>query len=82
MSNSWHMAPAPTKEQQDHCERVSKALISEINLAHREGAGPAILLAAIGSAAADAITCLAGPEAVAPWFEAQAKLVRELQRPN
>lgn len=72
--------PMPSKEQQDRCERVQAALIAELNLAEREGAQPAELLTALAAAAADAVTCIAGPEKVAPWFEKQAETVRQLQR--
>ena len=74
--------PMPTEAEQDRCEKVQRAIIAELNLAEREGAQPAELLAGLASAAADAITCLAGPESVAPWFEKQAALVRDLQRSN
>ena len=72
--------PIPTNAEQDRCERVQTAIIAELNLAEREGAQPAEVLAALAAAAADAITCIAGPQAVAPWFEKQAETVRELQR--
>lgn len=74
--------PMPTQEQQDRCERVQKAIIAELNLAEREGVQAGELLAGLASAAADAITCIAGPQAVAPWFEKNAELVRKMQGPH
>lgn len=71
--------PMPTDEQQDRAERVQIAVIAELNLLAREGVTNAELLAGVGSAVADLITCTAGPLHVAPWFERQAQLVRELQ---
>ncbi|MBU2340023.1 MAG: hypothetical protein KKE77_02120 [Alphaproteobacteria bacterium] len=81
MNNNRKDYPMPTKEQQDRAERVQHAVIAELNLLAREGVSNAELLAGMGSAVADLITCTAGPVAVAPWFERQAELVRELQRP-
>ena len=82
MAKSWQEYPTPTPEQQARCERVQQALCNELNLQAREGATPIELLAGAGSAVADLITCTAGPEHVAQWFERQAELVRELQKPN
>ena len=81
-SKKWNPMAEPTRAQEDSAERVQRALIAEMNLAAREGAGNAELLAGAGAAIADLITCTAGPSAVAPWLERQAEIVRQLQRPS
>lgn len=79
MAEHWKNLPTPTGEQQDRAERTQHAICAELNLLSREGVTIPELLAGIGSATADLITCTAGAEAVAPWFERQARLIRELQ---
>ena len=71
--------PEPSPADCAQAEKVQKAICAELNLAAREGAPVAALLAGAGAAIADLITCQAGADKVAPWFEGQAELVRFLQ---
>lgn len=68
-----------TDEQRVRAERVQLAVISELNLLAREGLTNAELLAGVGAAVADLITCTAGSMAVAPWFARQGRLMHALQ---
>lgn len=79
MPKSWHRQE-PTQEQIEQTKRVEVALCNEINLLAREGIPAAILLAGLGTAVADFITCQKGPEAVAPWFKAHGAMIEQLQR--
>lgn len=81
MTKKWNMIE-PTAEQIAMTKKVEGALCNEINLLAREGVPLACILTGIATTAADFLTCQSGPETVAPWFEAQAKLVRELQSPS
>lgn len=72
--------PIPTAEQNARAEKIQIAICNELNLAAREGASTAELLAGLAAATADLITCTAGPAFVRPWFEMQAQVVAELQR--
>lgn len=76
----WIEHNEPTPEQLKAADRAHTALCHELNLMAREGIGMHELLSGIGAATADLIASTAGPEHVAPWFERQAQLVRELQR--
>lgn len=71
--------PEPTPENLNNALRVQLAVCNELNLLAREGVGVQELLAGTGTVICDLITCTAGPEHVARWFERQAELVRELQ---
>jgi hypothetical protein len=72
----------PTPEQIEQTKRVEKALCHEVNLLSREGVPLACLLSGLGMTIADLLTCQAGADAVAPWFAAQADMIRRLQSPN
>lgn len=72
----------PTPEQIEQTRRVEKALCNEINLLAREGVPLACILTGIATTVADLLTCQAGADAVAPWFENNGKMVRELQGPH
>lgn len=71
--------PQPTPEQVAMTERVQKAVCNEINLLIREGVPTACLLTGVTMAIADLIAAKGDAKFVAPWFEAQAKMARELQ---
>lgn len=77
--SKWNEWDLPSKQQQDQCLEVSKAMTREANLQIREGVDAPVLIAGMGSAVADTIASLIGPHAVAPWFEKQAAMIRELQ---
>ena len=81
MTDRWHLQE-PTPEEVDQTKRVERALCNEINLLAREGIPLPCILTGIAMTAADFLTCQAGIEAVAPWFERNAKLVRQMQAPN
>lgn len=78
MNNKWNMAQ-PTAEQIAMTKTVEVSLANEINLLAREGVPVACILTGLGLSIANLITCQAESSAIAPWFEKQAKLVRELQ---
>lgn len=67
-------------EQHDQCAIAAHDIIETINRLIREGIDERIVIAAIGSATADTITSVYGAHQVAPWFDKQAAMVRELQR--
>lgn len=73
------MIDEPTSEQLLQAERVQKVICGEINLLAGEGICLAALLAGLGTAVADLITSQRGAEHVAPWFDRNAQLVRQLQ---
>jgi hypothetical protein len=70
----------PTPEQSRQAERVTKAICHEINLLAIEGIDPRVIIAGLGAATADTLTCVFGETAVVPWFEKQADMVRGLHR--
>jgi len=82
MKKQRNELPNPTPDEIEQTRRVERALCNEINLLAKEGVPLACLLTGLATAAADLLTCQAGPEAVAPWFERNGAMVRELQRPN
>ena len=69
-----------TKEQKAAAAKVHFAVLHEMNLAGIEGASVAAILAGAGTAIADVITAKGGSERVAPWFEAQAPMLRKLEQ--
>ena len=75
----WHDIE-PTPEQVEQTKRVEQALRNELNLLAREGIPVACILTGLGVTIADLITSQASPDAVAPWFRAQAELVESLRR--
>jgi hypothetical protein len=72
----------PSREQHAQCALASLDIIETVNRLIREGMDPRVVIAAIGSATANTITSVWGATAVAPWFDQQAKMVRDLQQPN
>ena len=78
MNNKWHMQQ-PTAEQVEQTRSVERALANELNLLAKEGVPVACILTGLGVTIADLITTQADASAVAPWFEKQAAMVRELQ---
>ena len=78
MNDDWH-PQQPTAEQVEQTKRVQRALINELNLLAKEGVPVACILTGLGMTIADLITTQAEASAVAPWFEKQAAMVRELQ---
>lgn len=78
MNGKWIEMGQPTPEQVKMTERVERALCDELNLLNKEGIPMACLLTGLGVVIADLIICHAGPKAVAPWFESQAALLRDL----
>lgn len=81
MPKTWNQHE-PTAEQIEQTKRVETALCNELNLMAREGVPVAVLLTGLGVVIADLLTRQAGPESVAPWFAAQAKMIADIQRPN
>lgn len=78
MTKQWNEI-TPTPEQVEQTKRVERALANELNLLAKEGVPVAVILTALGMTIANLITCQAEAAAVAPWFEQQAALVRDLQ---
>ena len=76
MTDKWK---AQTSEQHEQATLVANELVEVINRAIREGIDPRVVIAGIGSAITDTITCVFGATAVVPWFEGQAKLLRDMQ---
>lgn len=74
----WH-EHEPTPEQIEQTRRVERSLCNELNLLAREGIPPACLLTGLGVVIADLITTQKGPDAVAPWFQAQGLMIEKLQ---
>lgn len=70
----------PTPEEQERCARVQAAIIAEMNLAAREGASLAELLAGAAGAVATLILSAGDPSKVRKWFELQADLARDLEQ--
>lgn len=79
MNKNWNKMAQPTPEQVAMTEKVQRALCNEVNLLAKEGIPVACLLTGLGLTIADLITCQAELQAVAPWFEKHAKMLRELQ---
>ncbi len=75
---NWNLVE-PTDEQVAMTQRVEKAICNELNLLSREGVPVACILTGLGISIADLLTCQSGPASVAPWFEAQGQMIRELQ---
>jgi hypothetical protein len=71
--------PQPTPEQVKMTERVQRAVCHEINLLAKEGVPVACLLTGLTMTIADLLTTQGDSKHVAPWFEAQAQMARELQ---
>lgn len=71
----------PTAEQNEQALLVQGDIVALVNRLLKEGNDARIVMAGMGAATADLITCTFGPTAVAPWFQKQADMVRELQRP-
>lgn len=78
MADTWI---DPTPEQEAQAERAKLALIETINAEIRTGTDPRVVLLALGNAACDMLTSVFGATAVAPWFDRQAEVVRQLQGP-
>ncbi len=72
----------PTPEQEAHAAIVAHDIVEIVNRLIREGIDPRVVIAGLGSATADTLTCVFGPTSVAPWFEGQGEMVRRLQRGN
>ena len=66
----------PSDEQQQQALLVQHDVIEVLNRLAKEGIDRRIIMAGLGSATADLITCSFGPQAVAPWFDRQAEMVR------
>jgi hypothetical protein len=79
MSEMWI---EPSREQQEQALLAQNENIEVINRLVREGIDGRVDLAGLGSAAADTVTCLFGPRAVAAWFATQANIVVSLQQGN
>ena len=76
---TWSLVE-PTDEQVAMTKRVETALCNEMNLLSREGIPVACILTGLGITIADLLTCQSGPESVAPWFEGQGQMIRDMQR--
>jgi hypothetical protein len=81
MTNTWN-EQNPTPEQIEQTKRVETALCNELNLLSREGIPAACILSGLGLTIADLLTHKGDSSAVAPWFEAQAHMIRRLQEPG
>ena len=78
MADTW-IDPTPEQEAQAALAKV--ALIATINAQIRTGTDPRVVLHALGTTACDMLTSVFGATAVAPWFDRQAEVVRQLQGP-
>lgn len=67
----------PSDELIQLTSKAQCAFINEVNLLAKEGVPLACILTGLGLTAADLIACRFNPNAVAPWFEKQASIVRE-----
>lgn len=67
----------PTAEQREQAVLAQHEIVETINRLIREGIDYRVVLAGVGSAAADFITCTVGRSAIAPWHDMQAKIVRQ-----
>ena len=76
MTDVWKQTNTAEREQ---ATLVANEIVEVINRAIREGIDRRVVIAGIGSALTDTITCVFGASAVVPWFEGQAKLLRDLQ---
>lgn len=79
MADKW-IEPSPV--QQTHARLAQLDLVETVNRLIRDGMDSRVVLSALGAATADVITCTFGATAVVPWFEMQAKVARDLQRPS
>ena len=77
--STWNLVE-PTDEQVAMTKRVEETVCNEMNLLAREGVPVACILTGLGISIADLLTCQSGPASVAPWFEAQARMIVDLQR--
>lgn len=68
----------PTDEQQEQAILAQHDLCETINRLGREGIDPRVILAGLGAATADLITCNFGPDAVAPWFLQHGELITQM----
>ncbi len=68
-----------SREEAEQATLVANEIVEVINRAIREGIDPRVVIAGIGASITDTITCVFGPTAVVPWFEGQAKLLRDMQ---
>lgn len=79
MTDRWI---TPNAEQRTHAELVQQDIIELLNRLIREGIDPRVILAGIASASCDMLTNVFGQSSVVPWFEMQAKIARDLTKPN
>ncbi len=81
MTDAWNEHD-PTPQQLQQTKRVEKALCNELNLLAREGIPAACILSGLGITIADLLTHNRDSSALAPWFQAQARMIRRLQGPG
>ena len=84
-NKAWHNVVQPTPRQVAQTQKAEEAFRNEIGMLAREGIPAACVLTALGMAVAEFITSQAEADAVAPWFEKQAAMLREInynQKPN
>ena len=72
----------PSPQEKALADLARNDLVEVVNRLVREGMDPRIVIAGIGATAADAITCVFGNSAVAPWFERQGAMMREVIGPE
>ena len=70
----------PTKLQDAQITLAQHDIVEMLNRLGREGMDPRIVLAGLAAATAGLLVSVFGSTAVAPWFEGQALIVRDLQK--
>ena len=70
----------PTDEQCSQATIVQHDLLETINRLIIEGVDRRVIMAGVAAATADLITSSFGADFVAPWFDRQALLTREMQQ--
>lgn len=79
MTDKWI---EPNAEQQAQALIAHHEIIETMNRLIREGFDARIVMAGVGAATSDLITTQFGNTAVAPWFEKQAQMVRDVTGPR
>lgn len=77
MADKWIFS---TDEQEQQALLVQHDVLETINRLGREGIDPRLIMAGLAAATSDLLTSTFGNTAVAPWFDGQAAVARELLR--
>lgn len=70
----------PNAEQEAQARLVQHDVVELINRLCLEGIDRRVIMAGLGTAIADLVTCTFGPSAVVPWFQKQADICADLRR--